>query len=242
MRPEENRSIPEESRAAGMAEWKRIVAEFQKPNAWRASWQLLNTVGGYAVLWYLMYLTLDISWWLTLPLAVLAGGFLIRAFIIFHDCGHGSFFKSRLANDTWGFITGLLTFTPYYHWRWEHSIHHASAGHLERRGVGDIWTLTVEEYLESSRWRRFSYRLARNPVILFVIAPLVIFLVIQRFPAAKAKPREKASVWIMNGSDQHLRLSPLADHPARGHGRGGVGGHLAVLRPTSIRGHLLGAR
>lgn len=186
------------SRREAIAKWKAVVAEFQQPNAWRASWQLLNTIGGYAALWYLMYLSLAVSWWLTIPLAILAGGFLIRVFIIFHDCGHGSFFKSRLANDIWGFITGVLTFTPYYHWRWEHSVHHATTGHLERRGVGDIWTLTVEEYLESSRWKRFSYRLARNPFILFVIAPLVIFLVLQRFPAAKAKRRERASVWIMN--------------------------------------------
>lgn len=88
------------------------------------------------------------------PLAVLAGGFLIRTFIIFHDCGHGSFVRSRRANNCWGFVTGLLTWTPYYQWRWEHSIHHASIRHLERLGVGDIWTLTVKEYLESSRWKK----------------------------------------------------------------------------------------
>lgn len=194
------RRVDKASRREAIAKWKRIVAEFQKPNPWRASWQVLNTIGGYAALWYLIYLSLAVSWWLTIPLAILAGGFLIRVFIIFHDCGHGSFFRSRLANDIWGFITGLLTFTPYYHWRWEHSVHHATAGHLERRGMGDIWTLTVEEYLKSSRWKRFAYRMARNPIILFVIAPLIIFLVLQRFPSANAKPREKASVWIMNGA------------------------------------------
>ena len=181
-----------------IARWKAIVAEYQKPNAWRANWQIVNTVGGYAVLWYLMYLSLSVSWWLTIPLAVLAGGFLIRVFIIFHDCGHGSFFKSRIANDVWGFITGLLTFTPYYHWRWEHNIHHATAGNLDRRGVGDVMTLTVKEYLESSRWKKFSYRLSRNPFILFVIAPLFIFLILQRFSSSKAKRREKISVWTMN--------------------------------------------
>jgi len=97
-----------------------------------------------------------------LLLAILAGLFMVRIFIIFHDCGHGSFLKSQRANQVVGFITGLLTFTPYYHWRWEHAIHHAGAGHLDRRGTGDIWTMTVEEYLKSSRWKRFSYRLARN--------------------------------------------------------------------------------
>ena len=132
------------------------------------------------------------------PLAILAGGILIRVFIIFHDCGHGSFFKSRRANNFWGFITGMLTFTPFHHWRWEHSIHHATTGDLDRRGVGDVWTLTVKEYLDSSRWRRFSYRLVRNPVILFVIAPLFLFLVRERFPVAAANKREKRSVWMMN--------------------------------------------
>ncbi len=181
-----------------IARWKAIVKEYQKPNAWRASWQIVNSVGSYAVLWYLMYLSLSVSWWLTVPLAVLAGGFLIRIFIIFHDCGHGSFFKSSTANHFWGFVTGLLAFTPYYHWRWEHSVHHATSGNLERRGVGDVMTLTVKEYLESSRWKKFSYRLARTPFVLFVIAPLLIFLFAQRFPSSKAKRREKISVWTMN--------------------------------------------
>ena len=181
-----------------IARWKAIVKEYQKPNAWRASWQIVNSVGGYVALWYLMYLSLSVSWWLTLPLAVLAGGFLIRVFIIFHDCGHGSFFKSQTANHFWGFVTGLLTFTPYHHWRWEHSVHHATSGNLERRGVGDVMTLTVNEYLESSRWKKFAYRLSRNPFVLFVIAPLIIFLFAQRFPSPKAKRREKLSVWRMN--------------------------------------------
>lgn len=195
---EEKNQSSAESRREAVAKWKAIVAEYQEPNAWRASWQLVNTVGSYVVLWYLMYLSLAVSWWLTIPLCLLAGGILIRIFIIFHDCGHGSFFRSRRANDFWGFLTGMLTFTPYYQWRWEHSIHHATTGHLERRGVGDIWTLTVEEYLESSRWKKFSYRLARNPVILFLLAPLVIFVLLQRFPSKGAKRKERNSVWIMN--------------------------------------------
>ena len=145
-----------------------------------------------------MYRSLDVSYWITLPLAILAGALLVRVFIIFHDCGHGSFFKSRTANDVVGFLTGVLTFTPYYHWRWEHAIHHASAGHLDKRGTGDVWTLTVQEYLESSRWRRFAYRLARNPIILFVIAPLYLFLIRQRFVSAKANSRERWSVYWMN--------------------------------------------
>jgi omega-6 fatty acid desaturase (delta-12 desaturase) len=131
-------------------------------------------------------------------LAILAAGFVVRIFIIFHDCGHGSYFRSRWANDIVGFISGILTFTPYYHWRWEHNIHHATSGHLDKRGVGDVWTMTVQEYLEASRWKRFAYRLARNPFILFVIAPLYLFLIHQRFPSREANPRERMSVWWMN--------------------------------------------
>ena len=145
-----------------------------------------------------MYLCLPVSYWLILPLAVLAGGFMVRIFIIFHDCGHGSFFKSRAANDFVGFITGVLTFTPYYHWRWEHAVHHSSSGDLDRRGMGDVWTLTVREYLESSRWKRFAYRLARNPLVLFVFAPVFLFLIWQRMPKTEANLRERMSVYWTN--------------------------------------------
>jgi omega-6 fatty acid desaturase (delta-12 desaturase) len=119
-------------------------------------------------------------------------------FIIFHDCGHGSFLASTRANDVLGFITGVLTFTPYYHWRWEHAVHHASSGDLDQRGTGDVWTLTVQEYLEASRWKRFSYRLARNPFILFGLAPLYLFLIHMRFPRRNAVGRERHSVWWTN--------------------------------------------
>ena len=180
------------------AAWKEIVAECQKPSTGRALWQMANTLGPYGALWYLMYRSLEVSYWLTVPLAILAGAFLVRIFIIFHDCGHRSFFKSKMANDIIGFMTGILTLTPYYHWRWEHAIHHASAGHLDKRGTGDIWTMTVQEYLESSRWKRFAYRLARNPVVLFVIAPLYLFAIRQRFPSLKANGRERDSVHWMN--------------------------------------------
>jgi omega-6 fatty acid desaturase (delta-12 desaturase) len=178
--------------------WKAIVALYQKPSTWRALWQIIDSIVPYVLLWCLMYWSLSISWWLTFPLAILASGFLIRIFIIFHDCGHGSFFKSQLANDTVGFIAGVITFTPYYHWRWEHAVHHAGSGDLDKRGTGDIWTMTVQEYLESSRWKRFAYRLARNPIVLFVIAPIFLFLIRQRFPSPGASKRERESVQWMN--------------------------------------------
>ena len=180
--------------------WRRIVLQYQKPSRWRALWQIADTIVPYGMIWYFMYLSLSVSWWLVLPLALLAGMFLVRVFIIFHDCGHGSYFKSRKANDVVGFVTGLLTFTPFYQWRWDHAIHHATSGHLDKRGTGDLWTLTVQEYLESSRWRRFAYRLARNPVVLFVIAPLVVMVFKQRLPTRNADKRERLSVYWMNAA------------------------------------------
>jgi omega-6 fatty acid desaturase (delta-12 desaturase) len=180
------------------AAWKQIVARYQKPSTARAIWQMVNTFVPYAGLWCLMYFTRTVSWWLTIPLAILAGALLVRSFIIFHDCGHGSFFRSAKANHILGTITGVLTFTPYFHWRWEHAIHHSSSGDLDRRGTGDVWTLTVQEYLESSRWKRFAYRLARNPVVLFVVAPLFLFLIQQRVPSLKAPIRERYSVYVTN--------------------------------------------
>jgi omega-6 fatty acid desaturase (delta-12 desaturase) len=194
-----NDPIPTEGdRKADTLAWKAIVARYQTPCVRRGVWQIVNTLVPYIALWYLMYLSLSVSWWLVVPLAILTAGFLVRVFIIHHDCGHGSFFKSRRANDILGFITGVLTFTPYYHWRWEHALHHSTAGDLDRRGMGDIWTLTVQEYLESSRWQRFAYRLARNPVVLFLIAPLFMFLVKHRVPKADASQRERDSVHWAN--------------------------------------------
>jgi omega-6 fatty acid desaturase (delta-12 desaturase) len=180
--------------SGGAPRWRHIVARFQRPSRGKATWQLLNTLGPYAALWYAIYRSISVSYWITLPLAVLAAAFLVRIFIIFHDCGHGSFYASRSANRIVGFVTGLLTLTPYFHWRWQHALHHGTSGNLDRRGIGDIWMLTVQEYLDSSRWRRFAYRLARNPIILFVIAPFYLFVIHHRFPSSAAPARERRSV------------------------------------------------
>ena len=174
------------------------VARYQHASTKRALWQLTNTFGPYVLLWYAMYWVLEISLWLTVPLAIVSAAFLVRIFIIFHDCGHGSYFRSRRANDIVGSIAGVLTFTPYRHWRWEHAIHHGSAGDLDRRGTGDIWTMTVQEYLNASPLRRLNYRLARNPLVLFVIAPLFVFVIKQRFASPKADKRHRHSVWQLN--------------------------------------------
>jgi acyl-lipid omega-6 desaturase (Delta-12 desaturase) len=182
----------------GIAEWKAIIAQYAVPSLPKSLWQVFNTLVPYFLVWYLMWRSLEVSYALTLGLSVIAGLLVVRLFIIFHDCGHGSFFRSKRANDFLGFITGMLTFTPYGHWRWQHSVHHATSGDLDRRGEGDIWTLTVQEYLEASPWKKFAYRLARNPLVLFVLAPLGIFLIYQRFPSPAAKGKDRLSVLWMN--------------------------------------------
>lgn len=193
-----NAKLASDERMTNTALWEEIPSRFQMPQAWRSVWQVANTLVPYAILWYLIYRSLSVSYWITVPLMLLAAGFMVRAFIIFHDCCHGSFFKSRKATNVLGFITGVLVFTPFQHWRWEHAVHHGHAGNLDGRGMGDVWTLTVQEYLEASHWKRFAYRLARNPVMLFVISPFFLFLVLYRFAAPNAGKRERHSVHWTN--------------------------------------------
>ena len=178
--------------------WKSAVAKFQKPSIKRAIGQLIDTVGAYAATWLAIYLTIGISFWLTFGLAILGGGLVVRAFIISHDCGHGSFFASKRANSIVGFITGVISLTPYQHWRWEHARHHTTSGDLERRGMGDLWIMTVQEFLEASRWTRFCYRLARNPIILIAFGALFLVLINNRFTTSNAGRAERLSIYGTN--------------------------------------------
>jgi omega-6 fatty acid desaturase (delta-12 desaturase) len=148
-----------------------------------------------------MHWSLSIGYWLTLLLAVPAAGFLVRIFIIQHDCGHASFFKTRRANDTLGVLCSLFTMVAYKYWRKGHAVHHAHHAELEERGIGDIWTMTVDEYWQASRWRRAVYRVFRNPFFLFIIAPTINFVILGRFPLTIEKSwhnGERASVWWTN--------------------------------------------
>jgi omega-6 fatty acid desaturase (delta-12 desaturase) len=180
------------------AAWKKIVAAYQVPDLRRSLWQIANSLIPYIILWIIMIQTMKISYWLTLPFIVLAAGFLARLFIIFHDCGHGSFFASRRANDSVGFIMGLFNFTPYYFWRHEHAVHHASSGDLDRRGSGDVWMMSVNEYQAATVWKRLIYRLYRNPIILFGIGPIFLFLILHRLPVKKVRRREQFSILYTN--------------------------------------------
>jgi acyl-lipid omega-6 desaturase (Delta-12 desaturase) len=183
-----------------MLSWKQAVARHQEPMLRKSLWQVINSLVPYLALCALMIWTLQISYWLTLAVAVVAAGFMVRIFIIFHDCGHGSFFRSQRANDALGFVTGVLTFTPYLQWRHKHAVHHATSGDLDRRGTGDIWTLTIQEYVAAPRWKRIVYRFFRNPFVLFVLAPLYLFLIHQRIPSRGMGPRERRGVHWTNGA------------------------------------------
>ena len=177
--------------------WKKAITPYQKPDLRRSVWQIVNTLVPYLLLWLLMVPAYRISFWLALPLIILTAGFTIRAFIIFHDCGHGAFFSSRRANEIVGFITGLVAFTPFFSWRRAHAVHHSASGDLDRRGDGDVWMMTTEEYLSSSWWRRIVYRVYRFPVVLFVISPVILFLIVHRIPK-EGRSREQRSVWLTN--------------------------------------------
>ncbi len=190
-------AVSEQSASGGLP-WREAVRKYQDPKLWRSLWQIANSLLPYLALWYLMALSLRVSLWLTLALSILASGFLVRLFIIFHDCGHGSFFKSKRANHFVGVITGILTFTPYYQWRHEHAVHHATSGNLEKRGVGDVWTLTVQEYLALPPLKRLAYRLYRHPLIMFGLGPLYMFVIAHRLVRRGASPRERNSVIATN--------------------------------------------
>lgn len=180
------------------AHLKKEVAPFEKTDLKSSIRQLANTILPLVLLWYAAYYSLSVSYWLTVPLVLLTSGFVIRTFIIFHDCCHGSFFKSKRANDIVGTITGVLTLVPYQQWKNSHAIHHATSSNLDKRGVGDIWIMTVEEYMSASFVLRMLYRAYRNPLVMFGLGPIAVFLVQYRFNRKGAKRKEKLNTYLMN--------------------------------------------
>jgi omega-6 fatty acid desaturase (delta-12 desaturase) len=184
----------------GSAGWRKIAVSFQQPNVKRSLWQVANSFIPYMLLWYAMIRSMEYSYWLTFGLTVLAGGFLVRIFIILHDCGHGSFFPSRKANEIVGSICGLLTFTAFYQWRHDHAMHHATNGDLDRRGHGDVPMLTVAEYLNMTPWQRLQYRVFRHPISLLLGGPFYSFVITQRFVLPSSGRRERLSVYGTNAA------------------------------------------
>lgn len=173
---------------------------YAKADTKKSLWQILNTAIPFGIMWYATYKSLAYSYWVTMLLSIPTALFVVRLFIMQHDAGHGSFFKSHKANDFIGFWIGILTLSPYQYWQKTHAIHHATSGNLDKRGFGDIDTLTVAEYRGLSRWEQFKYRAYRHPLTMFVVGPFFQFVIKHRFPynIPKSWKREWKSVHLTN--------------------------------------------
>jgi len=178
--------------------WIKIVSRYNHPNRLKSWSQFSINLFLYSITWFLMFESLSLSYWITLGLSFPAAGLLVRLFIIYHDCVHGSYFKSRKLRDAMGLFIGVLTFTPYYSWGHNHQIHHETAGNLDKRGIGDVWTLTVEEYKECSQWNKIVYRFYRHPVTLFFIGAPFVFIIGNRFTKKEMNKQGRLGVYITN--------------------------------------------
>lgn len=177
------------------------IARYRTSSWQRSLWQLVTTLTGFVAAWWFAWNFHDTSLGWTAIGVVVAAGFLLRLFVLAHDCGHGSFFDSPIANSWVGSALGVLTLTPYYRWRKQHAIHHATTGDLDRRGQGDVHMLTVREYLAMSGWQRWKYRVHRHPLILFGVGPFLYFAVWQRFVWEPREWRqERRSVHVTNAA------------------------------------------
>ena len=178
--------------------WREAIAPYEQASTRRAVIDLATSVVPYLALSVAMYLTLEVSIWLTLALAIPAAGFLLRTFIVFHDCGHGSFLPSQRANLWVGRLCGLLVFAPYANWRHDHAVHHGTSGDLDRRGTGDVPTLTVAEYRAKPWQGRLGYRLFRNPLVMFGIGPIYSLVVAPRLSSRAKRRRLRNSIIATN--------------------------------------------
>jgi acyl-lipid omega-6 desaturase (Delta-12 desaturase) len=175
------------------------LAAYAKPCLARGLLDITTSIVAYLALSVLLFLTLGVFPLISVALGLVAAGFLVRTFIVFHDCGHGSLLPSKRANRYVGRFAGLLVLAPFARWRHDHAIHHATSGDLERRGVGDILTLTVDEYFARSRVRRLEYRISRNPLVMFGLGPIVAMMIGPRIATRAQRPRMRHSVLVTDG-------------------------------------------
>lgn len=179
-------------------DWKAFLAPYAQPRLDRSLLDVATSVVPYLALFALMYVTLDWSYYATLGLALPASGFLLRTYIVFHDCAHGSFLPSKRANAWLGRVLGLIVYSPFQAWRHSHAVHHATAGDLDRRGVGDVPTLTAAEYAALPTLKRLGYRLFRNPLVMFGIGPIYAMVIQPRLASRSSRPRTRRSVMWTN--------------------------------------------
>jgi acyl-lipid omega-6 desaturase (Delta-12 desaturase) len=196
--PQPTPAPPDVDLDAGRPYWRESVARHEQPSLRHSLADITTSVVPYLALTVAMYLCLDISVWITLALAVPAAGFLLRTFVVFHDCAHGSFLSTKRANLWLGRLTGLLVFQPFGNWRHNHAVHHGTAGDLDRRGTGDISTLTVEEYRSRPWKQRLGYRMFRNPLVMFGIGPIWSLMIGPRIWSNKMRSRQRRSVLATN--------------------------------------------
>ncbi len=216
---------PKSGLAKEHSDWREALAPYARPHLGRSLLDLMTSAVPYVALSVLMYLALDVSYVLTLAIAVPAAGFLLRTYIVFHDCAHGSLLPSKRANAWVGRTLGLIVFSPFSSWRHSHAVHHATAGDLERRGVGDVHTLTVAEYRGLPWRKRLGYRLFRNPLVMFGLGPLFAMVIQPRLTSRAARPRIRRSVigtnlalllligglcWLVGWRDYLLVQAPTA--------------------------------
>jgi omega-6 fatty acid desaturase (delta-12 desaturase) len=191
-------TTPAPSRSPDRLYWREAVARYERPSVRHSLFDLATSVVPYLVLTVAMYVSLQVSVWISLALSVPAAGFLLRTFIVFHDCAHGSFLPNRRANLWVGRFAGLLVFQPFANWRHNHAVHHGSSGDLDRRGTGDVPTLTVEEYLARPWKSRLGYRLFRSPVVMFGLGPIWSLMIGPRLWSSQMRPRQRRSVIVTN--------------------------------------------
>jgi omega-6 fatty acid desaturase (delta-12 desaturase) len=178
----------------GRPDWQQVLLPYAQPRLWRSLVDIGTSVVPYLALSVAMYFALRVSVFLTLVLAIPTAGFLIRTFIVFHDCTHGSMLRSRRANAWLGAVLGLFVFAPFTRWRHDHKVHHATSGDLERRGVGDVLTLTVIEYQARTPRQQLAYRLLRHPAVMFGLGPIIAMMVGPRIATRSQRPRMRNSV------------------------------------------------
>jgi len=178
--------------------WATDLDPYSRPVAWRTWLDIATSIVPYLALSVCMYLLLDVSYWLVLAVGIPAAGFLLRTFILFHDCTHGSLFESRKANNAWGVGLGLVVMHPFSNWRWHHAAHHGSAGDLDRRGKGDVPTMTLAEWRAASPGAKTGYWLFRHPAVMFTIGPLWSLVIGPRIPPKNASKKLVRSVHLTN--------------------------------------------